>query len=145
MEDIGTLLLIEKLALYQEAEKFLEQVTEVYKRLLGKEVLGEIYPDTISTRGNLALSYSYQGYYKEAEVLEERVIRELIRTLGVNLALIYYKRAKYKDVKKLVTEVLTKGANIFNKIYPTRLSWLNNLAVYLYKQEEFDGRLKLGR
>ena len=47
-----------------------------------KRVLGEEHPDTLTSIGNLALTYRNQGRWKEAEQLEVQVLEMTKRVLG---------------------------------------------------------------
>jgi hypothetical protein len=49
---------------------------------MSKRVLGDEHPDTLTSMGNLALTYSNQGRWKEAEELEVQVIETRKRVLG---------------------------------------------------------------
>jgi hypothetical protein len=60
-----------------------------------------------------------------------------------DLALTCYERAKYEDARNLATQVLVKGAKVFDNTHPTRLSWLNNLAVCLQEEGQFDAGVEL--
>ena len=62
---------------WKEAEKLEVLVMETSKRVLGEE-----HPDTLTSMGNLALTYWNQGRWKEAEVLEVSVMEMRKRVLG---------------------------------------------------------------
>ena len=62
---------------YSEAEELFVQVIETRKRVLGAE-----HPDTLTSMGNLALTYGNQGRWKEAEELEVQVMETSLRVLG---------------------------------------------------------------
>ena len=47
-----------------------------------KRVLGQEYPDTLISMGNLALTYRNQGRWKEAEELKVQVMETMQRVLG---------------------------------------------------------------
>ena len=46
-----------------------------------KRVLGDEHPDTLTSMANLALTYSNQGRWKEAEELEAQVMETFKRVL----------------------------------------------------------------
>jgi tetratricopeptide (TPR) repeat protein len=47
-----------------------------------KRVLGEEYPDTLKSMGNLASTYRNQGRWTEAEEIDVQVIKTSRRVLG---------------------------------------------------------------
>lgn len=49
---------------------------------LGEKALGEEHPDTLTSMGKLAITYSLLGRLKDAEELQVRVTKANVRTLG---------------------------------------------------------------
>ena len=49
-----------------------------------KQVLGEKYPNTLTSLGNLALIYHHEQQHKEAETLEVQVIEAYATKLSPN-------------------------------------------------------------
>src|SRR5467141_3805428 len=62
---------------YGIAEKMNKQAADAYKRALGPE-----HPSTLSSIGNLALTYRNQGRWKEAEELQLRAMETSLTVLG---------------------------------------------------------------
>jgi hypothetical protein len=60
----------------KEAEELFVQVVETGLRMLGAE-----HPDTLTSMGNLALTFSKQGRLKEAEELEVQLMEMRKRVL----------------------------------------------------------------
>ncbi|KAF2875763.1 Tetratricopeptide repeat-domain-containing protein, partial [Massariosphaeria phaeospora] len=71
-----------------------------------KRVLGEEHPDTLTSIGNLALTYRNQGRWKEAEELQAKELEICSRVLGeehpstltsmANLASTYSNQGRWK-------------------------------------------------
>ncbi|KAF7718607.1 Uncharacterized protein PECH_006337 [Penicillium ucsense] len=64
---------------WEEAEQLNVQVMETFNTKLGVD-----HPDTLTSMGNLALTYMDQGRWEEAEQLEVQVIETLKTKLGVD-------------------------------------------------------------
>lgn len=91
---------------YIEAETSFERVGETCKKKLGADRL-----DTLTSMGNLALTYGKLGRWDEAEKLQVQVmeIRKTkfgadhpgtLRSAG-NLAMTYWKQGRWKEAEKL--------------------------------------------
>ena len=78
---------------------------------MSKRVLGEEHPDTLARIANLALTFSHQGRWKEAEELQVMVMEMSKRVLGkehpdtlariANLALIFSHQGQWKEAEEL--------------------------------------------
>jgi len=77
-------------------------------------VLGDEHPDTLSSMANLALTYSNQGGWREAEDLDVRVMETSVRVLGgehpdtlsrmANLAVTWKEQSRGEEAIRLMTE-----------------------------------------
>ena len=90
-----------------------------------------------------------QGYFKEAETLQNKVLDARNRILGVehpdtsraigNLATTYYSLGKYTEAEKLEIQVLDAGNRILGVEHPDTIHAMTNLAItyqYLGKYTE---------
>ena len=83
---------------------------------LRKEVLGPKHPSTLTSMGNLAMTYSRQGRSSEAEQLEVRVLALRKEVLGLkhpdtltsmnNLAMTYSEQGRSSEAEQLTMQVL---------------------------------------
>jgi hypothetical protein len=83
---------------------------------MSKAVLGKSHPETLSSMNNLASTYSDQGRWKEAEVLEVQVLEIRKTVLGEyhpntldsmsNLAITYQNQGRWKEAEELQVQVL---------------------------------------
>jgi len=81
-------------------------VSETRKRVLGPE-----HPDTLTSMANLALTYTDQGRWKEAEELGVQVLETKKRVIGpehpstltsmANLASTYRNQGRWKEAEEL--------------------------------------------
>jgi tetratricopeptide (TPR) repeat protein len=118
---------------WKEAERFLIQATGVRKELLGEE-----YPGTLTSMGNLALTYSNQGRWKEAEELEVQVMEAWRRVLGEehphtltsmgNLALTYWNQGRWKEAEELEVRAMETWRRVLGEEHPHTLTSMANLA-----------------
>ena len=91
---------------YMEAQKMTEKSLRDRQRVLGDE-----HPDTITSKANLARTYSDQGRWSEAEALELEVLGTSKRVLGDehpdtitrkgNLASTYWNQGQLKEATDL--------------------------------------------
>ncbi|WP_225844166.1 tetratricopeptide repeat protein, partial [Streptomyces albus] len=100
--------------------------------------LGPDHPDTLTTRGNLALSYRQAGRTQDAINLQQQVLTERERTLGPdhpdtlttrhNLALSYWQAGRTQEAIALNEQVLTERERILGPHHPDTLTTRHNLA-----------------
>jgi tetratricopeptide (TPR) repeat protein len=124
---------------YNEAEKLLLEEAETNKRVLGEE-----HPQTLTSMGNLASTYTNQGRWKEAEELEVQVLETKKRVLGEehpetlismgNLASTYRKQGRWKEAEELEVQVLETMKRVLEEEHPHTLISMGNLAATYMKQ-----------
>uniref|UniRef100_UPI0006E1E2DF tetratricopeptide repeat protein n=1 Tax=Streptomyces albus TaxID=1888 RepID=UPI0006E1E2DF len=100
--------------------------------------LGPDHPDTLTTRGNLAISYWQAGRTQEAIALNEQVLTDSERTLGPhhpdtlttrnNLATSYADAGRTQDAINLLQQVLTERERTLGPDHPDTLTTRHNLA-----------------
>ncbi|MFB8237572.1 tetratricopeptide repeat protein [Kitasatospora purpeofusca] len=103
-----------------------------------ERLLGADHPDTLTTRGNLAVSYWQAGRTSEAIVLEERVAAHRERILGDNhpdslttrnnLAVSYWQAGRTDEAVVLLERVAADRERILGNNHPGTLTTRNNLA-----------------
>ncbi|MFE7634823.1 tetratricopeptide repeat protein, partial [Kitasatospora sp. NPDC057518] len=101
-------------------------------------ILGADHPDTLSSRHNLAYSYSEAGDTDDAISLLEQVLIDRQRVLGAdhlntlssrhNLATTYWKAGRTDDAISLLELVLTDHERVLGADHPNTLSARHNLA-----------------
>ena len=119
--------------LWQDAEELNVQVMETRKRVLGAE-----HPDTLTSIGNLASTYSNQGRWKEAEELKVQVVKTRKRVLGAehsftlnsisNLALTYRNQGRWKEAEELKVQVMKTRKRVLRAEHSFTLISIANLA-----------------
>jgi len=115
-----------------------------------KWVLADEHPDSLTSMGNLALTYSEQGRWKEAEELEVPAMETSKRVLGEEhptslrsmayLASTYRNQGRFKEAGKLEELVIETRKRVLGEEHPDTLTRMGNLAATYWKQ----GRLKEG-
>ncbi|KAB5581159.1 hypothetical protein GE09DRAFT_1168377 [Coniochaeta sp. 2T2.1] len=118
---------------WRDAEGFLIQATNIRKELLGEE-----HPSTLTSLGDLALTYSNQGRWKEAESLEVKVGETSKRVLGEehsdtlismgNLATTYRNQDRWKEAESLDVQVMEAMKRVLGEEHPDTLTSMGNLA-----------------
>jgi tetratricopeptide (TPR) repeat protein len=119
---------------WKDAERFQLEAVE-----LREEVLGLGHPSTLSSMGNLALTYSNQGRWEEAEKLEVQVMETRKTKLGAdhpdtltsmnNLASTYRKQGQWQEAEKLFVQVTETSKRKLGTDHPSTLTSMNNLAL----------------
>jgi hypothetical protein len=107
------------------------QVMEVRKRVLGAE-----HPDTLASMHNLAVTFSDQGRWTEAEALQVQVMEVKKRVLGTehpgtltsmyNLAWTRKGRGRDAEARKLMEQCVAAQTRILGANHP---STVNSCAV----------------
>jgi tetratricopeptide (TPR) repeat protein len=127
---------------YKEAEPWYMQMIE-----MSKTVLGEEHSETLTSMGNLALTYRNQGRWKEAEELQARDLEICSRVLGrehpdtlasmANLASIYWNQGRYIDAEGLQTQVIDARKRVLGEEHPDILISMANLALTYQSQGQW--------
>jgi Tetratricopeptide repeat len=115
---------------------------------LAMVVLGEEHPNTLTSMGDLALTYGNQGRWKEAESLGVRVMEMRKRVLGEehpdtltsmgNLASTFWNQGRWKEAESLEVQVMEIRKRVLGEEHPNTLTSMANLAL-MYENQ---GRLK---
>lgn len=131
------------LGLYDKAESLQEQVMEMRRRVLGAE-----HPDTLSSIGNLALTYTLQSRWDKAEPLQVHVVETTKRVLGTehlgtlvsinNLALTYMRQGQWDKAEPLQLQVVETTKRVLGAEHPRTLVSINNLALTYMRQGRWD-------
>jgi tetratricopeptide (TPR) repeat protein len=118
---------------YNEAETPILRVMETRRKVLGLE-----HPDTLTSLGNLALTYWNQGRWTEAEELGVQVMETTRRVLGpehpftlvsmANLASMYMSQGRWTEAEELQVQVIKKRRKVLAPEHPDALTSLANLA-----------------
>ncbi|KAF2466110.1 uncharacterized protein BDR25DRAFT_269263 [Lindgomyces ingoldianus] len=118
---------------YKEAEEAYTKLVEMSLRKLGEE-----HPDTLTSKGNLALTFGNQGRWKEAEELDMQVMEVRKRVLGEdhpdtltsmgNLALTYWNQGRWKEAEELQEKGLSIYFRVLGEEHPETLNSMGNLA-----------------
>jgi hypothetical protein len=121
---------------YDDAEKMGEQSLQARRN-----ALGERHPDTLTSMGNLAGTYSRQGRWEDAEKLQVEVMEKWKEVLGEghpdtltsmgNLAGTYSQRGLWDKAEKLQVEVMEKSKEVLGERHPDTLTSMGNLAFTL--------------
>ncbi|MCP9958087.1 FxSxx-COOH system tetratricopeptide repeat protein [Streptomyces sudanensis] len=119
--------------LYHQAIEYNETVLR-----LSSEIYEPNHPDTLTARGNLAVSYSDAGQVQKALDLRERVLADCERILGAdhpytltargNLAVSYSDAGQVQKALDLRERVLADRERILGADHPYTLTARNNLA-----------------
>ena len=118
---------------YGIAEKMNKQAADAYMEALGPE-----HRSTLSSIGNLALTYWNQGRWKEAEELQVRVMETRKTVLGQehpdtlmsmnNLASTYSNQGRWKEAEELLVRVMETRKTMLGQEHPDTLTSMANLA-----------------
>ncbi|MEZ5258501.1 MAG: tetratricopeptide repeat protein [Ilumatobacteraceae bacterium] len=117
----------------RHAGRFGEAIAEAEPALqFAESVLGDRHPDTLRTRGNLALSYWSAGRVSDAIELEERVLSERVEVLGdrhpdtlmarADLASLYRSAGRVTDAIELLRTAI-EAADQLDHTHPDLESW----------------------
>jgi tetratricopeptide (TPR) repeat protein len=122
---------------YSEAVVLFEDIVKVLKRK-------EDDLSTMASMADLALSYSYQGRWKEAEELEVQVMEVRGRILGpehpdtltsmANLASTYRNQGRWKEAEELGVRVMEVRGRILVPEHPDTLMSMADLAFTYWNQ-----------
>ncbi|ERF69453.1 hypothetical protein EPUS_07857 [Endocarpon pusillum Z07020] len=123
-----------------------------YGRRDGK-VLGRENVETSYSLGMLALTYTGQGRWKEAEELVVQVMETRKRVLGqehpdtltimANLALTYSNQGRWKEAEELEMQVMETRKRVLGQEHPDTLNIMNNLALTMKEQGRKGEAIKL--
>ena len=91
-------------------------------------MLGEEHPSTLTSMGNVALTYRNQGRWKEAEGLEVRVMETSLRARGKehpstlismgNLASTFWNQGRWKEVEELFVRMMETSLRVLGEEHP---------------------------
>jgi tetratricopeptide (TPR) repeat protein len=131
------------LGLYSEAQRQLERVLDLRRRVLGEE-----QRDTLGTMNDLAGLYTLQGKYEQAEPLFTKVLGVSRRVLGEehpdtlntmnDAAELYQYQGKYEQAEPLFAKVLEVRRRALGKEHPDTLDSMNNMAGLYTYQGKYD-------
>ncbi len=134
--------LVDRAALYAEAEPLYQRAIAI-----GEKTLGPEHPDLAIKLNNLAILYAKQGKYAEAEPLYQRAIAIGEKTLGPehpdlatrlnNLANLYANQDKYAEAEPLYQRAIAIGEKTLGPEHPDLATSLNNLATFYAKQGKY--------
>jgi tetratricopeptide (TPR) repeat protein len=126
---------------YHEAEILFKETLEKRKRLNGND------PNTLISMANLALTYSNQGRWAEAEGLEMQVMETRKTVLGskhpdtlasmANLALTYSNQGRWAEAETLFVHVIETRKTVLGKEHPDMLASMGKLASTYWDQERW--------
>ncbi|MCJ1383790.1 hypothetical protein MMC17_006904 [Xylographa soralifera] len=130
---------LSEMAMEKEAQELNIQIKEIYQKVLGEE-----YPNTLTSINNLALIYQNQGRWKEAEELNIRTLKTKQKVLGGehpstlismdNLAEIYRNQGRWKEAEELIIQIKEISQKVLGKEHPNMLFSMHNLAlIYQYQ------------
>jgi tetratricopeptide (TPR) repeat protein len=102
-----------------------------------EKLLGVDHPDTLGSVYNLALTFSSQGQYDQAEVLHQRALTGRERLLGADhphtlnsvdgLGFIYYSQGRYNEAEAFGQRALVGREKRLGAGHPDTLRSMNNL------------------
>ena len=102
------------------------------------KILGFEHPETLSSMNNLAMTYSNQGRWKEAEELFVQVMGTRKRVLGpehlvtlssmANLAWTYSHQGRLREAEELFVQVIETSSRVLGLEHPSTLTSIANLA-----------------
>ncbi|NEQ39182.1 MAG: tetratricopeptide repeat protein [Okeania sp. SIO3I5] len=135
--------LYEGQGLYELAESWGQQCSNITRVRSGVEHLRHLH-DVASSLNSLAILYSKQGRYTEAEPLFLEALEMKKRLLGKehpdvanslnDLATLYYFQGRYTEAEPLFLEALEMKKRLLGKEHPDVANSLNNLAA-LYSDQ----------
>jgi tetratricopeptide (TPR) repeat protein len=118
-----------------------------------KKVLKGGHPDTLTSMGNLAGTYSRQGRWDEAEKLQVEVMQTRKEVLPeghpstltsmANLAMTYSSQGRWDEAEKLEVEVMQTSKEVLPEGHPDTLTSMSNLAMTYSSQGRWDEAEKL--
>ena len=133
---------------WKNAEQLEVQVLDMRKKLLGAEHL-----DTLTSMGNLASTYRYQGRFNEAEQLQFQVMNMRKKLLGTehpdtltsmgNLAMTYRNLGRWNEAEQLQFQVMDMRKRLLGVEHPDTLKSMGNLANIYWIQRRLDEAEKL--
>ncbi|MFJ7911284.1 tetratricopeptide repeat protein [Kitasatospora sp. NPDC096204] len=118
-----------------------------------ERVLGSDHPDTLTSRNNLAATYSNAGYTDDALRLQEEVLADRQRVLGRdhsatltarnNLASTYRDAGRTDDAVNLMEQVLADRRRVLDDDHPDTLTARHNLAVAMSETKRINEAVNL--
>jgi len=109
-----------------------------------EEVVSVTDPVTLTSMGNLALTYSNQGRWKEAEELDVQVMEMRKMIMGPehpdtltsmhSLASTYRNQGRWKEAEELDVQVMEASLRVLGPEHPDTLTSMANLA-YIYRAQ----------
>jgi len=124
---------------WDNAEEYLLEAVDSRQRVLGEE-----HPHTLTSKNNLAATYSNQGRWKEAESLQVQVMETRQRVLGEehphtldsknSLALTYRKQGRWTEAESLYLQLMETKQRVLGEVHPHTVASKNNLALTCRKQ-----------
>jgi tetratricopeptide (TPR) repeat protein len=134
---------------YELSKRMRSQSMELRNRELGSE-----HPDTVASKGNLALVYLNQGQYKQAAELGEQVFEIRKRVLGLgdlqtatsmnNLASTYQHLRQLPKAAKLQKQALEIRERVLGPQHLDTVNSMNNLVSIYQYQGLYDLAAELG-
>ncbi|XWW96507.1 hypothetical protein V2A60_004482 [Cordyceps javanica] len=128
---------------YSEAESCFLHVTETHKTKLGVD-----HPSTLTSMGNLAVTYSDQGRWEEAERLEVQVMETRKAKLGAdhpdtlfsmgNLASTVWNQGRWEEAERLEVQVMETREAKLGADHPDTLISIGNLAIIYSDQGRWE-------
>ncbi|KAK6344064.1 hypothetical protein TWF696_007710 [Orbilia brochopaga] len=135
--------------LWKDAERLLLEAVEMKGRLLGEEHI-----HTLTSMGNLALTFRNQGRWEEAEELGVQVIKALTEKLGAdhldtltsmgNLALTFWNQGRWEEAEELEVQVVEARTAKLGVDHPDTLTSMDNLASTFRSQDRWEEAEELG-
>lgn len=129
---------------WEEARKLETQILN-----WSSKTLGERHPDTVGSRGNLALIYRKQKRWKEAELLQRQATTASLSELGLehgftlnslrDLALTFQAQGKWEKAERLGKQVLEIRQNAFGSEHPETINILETLTSFKKEQDYWKG------
>ncbi|KAF2706144.1 kinesin light chain 1 [Pleomassaria siparia CBS 279.74] len=133
----------EGLGQYSAAEATFRQVLSMREKELGPE-----HPDTLASKGNLAIAINGQGRYNEAEIIHRQTLAQREKALGPkhldtlasmnNLARVLDNQGKHKEAEILHMQTLAQREKVLGPKHPDTLTSASNLAGLLDSQGRYD-------
>ncbi len=112
--------------------------------------LGADHPDTLTSMANLALTYSNQGRWDEAERLEVEVMEMRKTKLGADhpdtltsMANVLSRQGKYAEAEQMHRQTLQLWEKVLGQEHPNTLGSMNALALTYYGQARYEESEKL--
>jgi hypothetical protein len=130
------------------ARRLQEQVLKARRRVLGEE-----HPNTLTAKGNLAVTLAEQGDLAGARPLQEQVLKARRRVLGEehpdtlsamnNLAVTLRRQGDLAGARQLQEQVLKAMGRVLGEEHPSTLKAMGSLATTLWGQGDLAGARRL--